>query len=154
PFDVHPGLGCLGSVAAVRMAKRFTLEEAQRLIPQVERLLRQAITMKSEYDEAERAIQKISERGMFMGGVQGGRDSALGARSRRQSVAHYGRTGARLGLPDQRSRYRAGRFPDFVSRGRGLSLLEAGRKLDRILARYRGRISGAQTDRPRFSRPS
>ena len=74
------------------MAKRFTLEEAQRLIPQVERLLRQAITMKSEYDEAERSIQKFSERVMLMGGVQVDRDSALGARSRREAAANQLRT--------------------------------------------------------------
>jgi len=70
------------------MPKRFTLEEAQVLIPRVDRLLRQAIAMKSEYDDAERAIQAQTERVMLMGGVQVDRERAIEARTRRDSAAN------------------------------------------------------------------
>ena len=50
------------------MPKRFTLAEAQGLIPKVGRLLREAIGRKAEYDDAERAIQSFHERVMVMGG--------------------------------------------------------------------------------------
>ena len=69
------------------MAKRFTLAEAQRLIPEVDRLLRDALDAKSEYQEAEQAIHEFSERVMMMGGVVVDRDRALAARSRRDEAA-------------------------------------------------------------------
>ena len=69
------------------MPKRFTLVEAQRLIPQVDHLLREAVALKSEYDEAEAAIQSFTERVMMMGGLMVDRDVALTARNRRDSAA-------------------------------------------------------------------
>jgi hypothetical protein len=69
------------------MPKRFTLVEAQRLIPQVEQLLREAVGVKSEYDEAEAAIQSFTERVMLMGGLAVDRGTALESRNRRDSAA-------------------------------------------------------------------
>jgi len=69
------------------MAKRFTLQEAQSLIPQVDRLLRHAIALKSEYEEAERAIQAFTERVMLMGGITVNRERAIEARDRRETAA-------------------------------------------------------------------
>src|SRR5690242_12259670 len=69
------------------MPKRFTLAEAQSLIPQVGRLLREAIGRKAEYDEAERAIQAFQERVMMMGGVTVERDKVMQARNRRDTAA-------------------------------------------------------------------
>jgi hypothetical protein len=69
------------------MSKRFTLAEAQRLIPRVDGLLRDAIAVKSEYDEAEAAIQSFTERVMMMGGMDVDRSVALDARNRRDSAA-------------------------------------------------------------------
>jgi len=69
------------------MAKRFTLEEAQSLIPRVEHLLRQAIALKSEYDEVEGAIQTFTQRVMLMGGVSVNREHAAETRNRRESAA-------------------------------------------------------------------
>jgi hypothetical protein len=69
------------------MPKRFTLAEAQHLIPQVDRLLRDAVAIKSEYDEAEAAIQSFTERVMMMGGMDVDRSVALDARNRRDSAA-------------------------------------------------------------------
>ena len=69
------------------MAKRFSHAEAQSLIPQVDRLLRDALALKSEYEDAERAIQAFSERIMLMGGIIVDRERALAAKNRRESAA-------------------------------------------------------------------
>ena len=69
------------------MPKRFTLAEAQRLIPEVDRLLREAVAIKSEYDRAEAAMQAVTERVMMMGGVSIDRAVALETRTRRDSSA-------------------------------------------------------------------
>ena len=53
------------------MAKRFTHSEAESLIPEVDRLLRQAIDLKSQYEEAERALRGFTEHVMLMGGEIG-----------------------------------------------------------------------------------
>jgi len=74
------------------MSKRFTLAEAQRLIPYVDGLLRDAVAAKSEYDEAEAAIQTFTERVMMMGGMDVDRSVALDARNRRDSAAARLRT--------------------------------------------------------------
>jgi hypothetical protein len=69
------------------MSRRFTLAEAQSLIPRVDRLLRQAIEMKGAYDEAEKQIQAFQERVMMMGGVSVDRERAVEARTRRDGAA-------------------------------------------------------------------
>jgi hypothetical protein len=69
------------------MPKRFTLAQAQSLIPRVERLLREAMALKSGFVEAERAIQSFSERIMMMGGMTVDRGQFLQAKNRRESEA-------------------------------------------------------------------
>ena len=69
------------------MSKRFTLAEAQSLIPEVDRLLRQALESKTDYEEAERAIQELNERVMMLGGVMVDRRRALDNRGRRDTAA-------------------------------------------------------------------
>jgi hypothetical protein len=69
------------------MPKRFTLAQAQSMIPEVDRLLREALAAKSEYDEVERSIQSFSERVMLMGGTAVNRDDVLDRRSRRDTTA-------------------------------------------------------------------
>jgi hypothetical protein len=71
------------------MPKRFTLAEAQGLIPRVGSLLRDAIARKAEYDEAERAIQAFHERVMVMGGVTVDRERVIELRKRRDTAAGY-----------------------------------------------------------------
>jgi hypothetical protein len=68
------------------MARRFTHAEAQSFLPELDRLLRSAIELKAEYDEAEREIQNFQERVMMMGGVVVDRDRALEDRNRRDAV--------------------------------------------------------------------
>jgi hypothetical protein len=69
------------------MPKRFTLREAQSLIPSVDPLLRKAIDTKSSYTEAERAIQSFSERILMMGGIVVDRQRAADVRQRRDRAA-------------------------------------------------------------------
>lgn len=69
------------------MSKRFTLAEAQRLIPELDRMLRDAIRLKAEYEETERAQQSFSERIMLMGGMVVDRDEALRAKKAREAAA-------------------------------------------------------------------
>jgi len=69
------------------MPKLFTLAQAQSLIPRVDRLLREAIALKSGFIRAERALQSFSERVMLMGGMIVDRDQFLQVKSRRESEA-------------------------------------------------------------------
>jgi hypothetical protein len=69
------------------MARRFTHAEAESFLPDLDRLLRSAIDLKSEYDEAEQEIQSFQERVMMMGGVVVDRDRVLEARRQRDSIA-------------------------------------------------------------------
>jgi len=69
------------------MPRRFTLAEAQSLIPSVDRLLRETVPLKSEYQEAEHAIQSMSRRISVMGGMAVDREQAIDARNRRDAVA-------------------------------------------------------------------
>jgi hypothetical protein len=69
------------------MAKRFSLAEAQSLIPRVDGLLREAVALKSDYMEAEEAIQSMAQRVSMMGGMIMDRDQAIDARNRRDELA-------------------------------------------------------------------
>jgi len=51
------------------MSKRFTLREAERLLPRIREWMREAVTLKSQYDEAERAMQSLTQRVTVMGGM-------------------------------------------------------------------------------------
>lgn len=68
------------------MARRFTLAEAQSLIPTVDGLLRGAVSLKSEYQEAESVVQAISNRVTLMGGLMVDRDQAIDAKNRRDEL--------------------------------------------------------------------
>ena len=69
------------------MPKRFNLAEARSLLPQVDRLLRDALEAKSAYDKVERTIQSFAERVMLMGGIAVDREQVLERRSLRDSSA-------------------------------------------------------------------
>jgi len=69
------------------MARRFSLAEAQSLIPEVSRLLREAVALKGAYQEAEQAIETRSQRITMMGGVMVDRNQAIDARQRRDASA-------------------------------------------------------------------
>jgi hypothetical protein len=69
------------------MARRFTLAEAQGLIPQVEVLLREAVSLKSDYEDAEQAVQAIAQKVTLMGGMMVNREQVIDAKTRRDSMA-------------------------------------------------------------------
>jgi len=69
------------------MPKRFTLAEAQSLLPAVDRLLRQVLDSKTAYEDAERTIQELNEHVMVMGGVVVDRRRALDNKARRDTAA-------------------------------------------------------------------
>ena len=69
------------------MARRFTLAEAQSLIPEVSRRLRDAVSLKGAYQEAEQAIETWTQRITMMGGVMVDRNQAIDARKLRDTSA-------------------------------------------------------------------
>ena len=48
----------------------FTLAQAQRVLPEVEKALREALFFKDEYQKAESEVRTFAERIMMMGGTQ------------------------------------------------------------------------------------
>jgi hypothetical protein len=69
------------------MSKRFTLAEAQSLIPRLEGALRSAVALKTEYSEAEAGLRSFVERVTMMGGMVVDRGRARTARDRRDGLA-------------------------------------------------------------------
>jgi hypothetical protein len=69
------------------MPKRFTLAEAESLIPSVDRLLRKAVELKSGYAHAENRVDSYRERIVLMGGMVVDRSQVLEARERRDEAA-------------------------------------------------------------------
>jgi hypothetical protein len=69
------------------MSKRFTLAEAQSLIPSVDPVLRKAIELKSNYAEAEEEMESFSRRIQMMGGLVVDREQALAMRQRRDTAS-------------------------------------------------------------------
>ena len=68
------------------MARRFTLAEAQSLIPRVDGLLRDAVSLKSDYQQAERVIETIAQRVALMGGMLVNREQVIDAKHRRDEL--------------------------------------------------------------------
>ena len=52
------------------MPRFFNIQQAEALLPKVESVIREAISLKSEYQEAEAERQSLSRHVMMMGGVQ------------------------------------------------------------------------------------
>ncbi|MBV9746044.1 MAG: DUF2203 domain-containing protein [Acidobacteriia bacterium] len=71
------------------MAKRFTLAQAQDLLPTVDPLLRKAIEWKNRYAEADRALQAFSQRILFAGGVLIDRGEALAVKNKRAAAGQH-----------------------------------------------------------------
>lgn len=69
------------------MSKRFSLAEAESLLPSVDRLMRQAVEMKSGYANAARRIDSFQEHIVLMGGTVVDRGKVREAQERRDSAA-------------------------------------------------------------------
>jgi hypothetical protein len=70
------------------MPRFFTLQQAEKLLPEVESALREAIALKSEYEEAEKERQNFSARIALLGGVSVDSAQLLDKKHRRESSAH------------------------------------------------------------------
>jgi len=68
------------------MPKRFTLAEAERLLPEVEKSIREAISLKTKYQEAEQEIQSFSQRVAMQGGMSIDRDAVMRTRADRDQI--------------------------------------------------------------------
>lgn len=68
------------------MSRRFNHAEAQSLIPQVDRLLRDAVALKAEFQEAEREFNSFKGRIAMTGGMVVDREPVLDARHRRDGA--------------------------------------------------------------------
>jgi hypothetical protein len=69
------------------MARLFTLLQAEQLLPAVERAIREAISLRADYQEAESGLQQSVERITMLGGAYVDRDQAQALKDRRQSSA-------------------------------------------------------------------
>ena len=69
------------------MAKRFTLAEAEQLIPSVDRLLRKAVELKAGYVTEERNFESFQRRIVMTGGMVVDRTEVRQARERRDEAA-------------------------------------------------------------------
>jgi hypothetical protein len=74
------------------MARRFTLWEAERMLPQIRDWMREAVAMKSQYDEAEQAVQALASRITMMGGIVVNRERAAEDRAKREVAGQALRT--------------------------------------------------------------
>jgi hypothetical protein len=68
------------------MARRFYLSEAESLLPQVSTWMKEAVSLKSECQEAENRIEALSQKVMLHGGMIVDRERAQSVRQRRDET--------------------------------------------------------------------
>jgi hypothetical protein len=68
------------------MNRRFTVEEAERLLPEIRRLLHEALEQKRALDSASRALQALTQRAAWLGGITIDRAAALEQRIARNAA--------------------------------------------------------------------
>src|SRR5579864_7041230 len=71
------------------MSHRFTIWEAEQLLPQVREWMREAVTLKSQFDEAQHTLEEFSRHIMLMGGTIVDRSGPVEAKKRRQSAGEH-----------------------------------------------------------------
>lgn len=69
------------------MARYFTLQQAERLLPEVESAIREAVFLKAEHQSVEEELRAATERVMMLGGVDLDRRAFLDRRTRREASA-------------------------------------------------------------------
>lgn len=69
------------------MPKFFTLQQAERILPDVEAAIREAISGKAEYERMEAEWQGVSQRVAILGGVRVDRAQLAEQKSRRETAA-------------------------------------------------------------------
>jgi hypothetical protein len=70
------------------MSRHFRLEEAERLLPDVERALRDAIVQKTEYEAAEGELQRSMEKIRMAGGSRVSPGPFLALRARKDAATN------------------------------------------------------------------
>ena len=70
------------------MPRFFTLQQAEQLLPEVESAIRDAISLKSEYQQAEEEWHRFSHRITMLGGVLVDLSQVREQKDRRESLAH------------------------------------------------------------------
>ena len=68
------------------MSHRFTLPEAESLLPDVSKLMHEAVELKAKCQEAEESIEALSQKVMMYGGMIVDRDRARAVRTRRDET--------------------------------------------------------------------
>ncbi len=68
------------------MTRYFTLQQAERLLPEVESAIREAISLKTELQQSVADLQSFTERVAMLGGVDVNRAAFLEQRSRREAA--------------------------------------------------------------------
>ncbi len=68
------------------MSRRFTLREAESLLPQVSRQMSEALALKAECQEAEEAMAALAHKVMQYGGLLVDRERARAVRARRDGT--------------------------------------------------------------------
>jgi hypothetical protein len=69
------------------MPRYFTLLEAEKLLPAVDRSIREAVRLKTEYQEAETSIQRATQRIVMLGGSTLDRGAMAADRDRKDAAA-------------------------------------------------------------------
>lgn len=69
------------------MTRYFRIEEAQRLVPQVESLIRKALRLKADYDRAEGSLREFNQRLAVSGGMIPDRARLLADKMARDTAA-------------------------------------------------------------------
>lgn len=69
------------------MTRYFTLQQAERLLPEVESAIREAIFLKEEHQQAEQQLREFTQRVTMLGGMDFDRGAFLGQRARREASA-------------------------------------------------------------------
>lgn len=67
------------------MARRFTLEQAESLLPDIEKNIRDAVSSKTAFEDAENALQAITQRVTMLGGVLVDRNVVQDNKTRRDN---------------------------------------------------------------------
>jgi len=57
------------------------------MLPQIREWMREAVALKSQYDEAEQAVQALTQRITMMGGIVANRERAAEDKARREAAA-------------------------------------------------------------------
>jgi len=69
------------------MSRRFTLEAAESLLPEVEKGMREAIALKAAFEQAQSELQAVTQRVIMLGGVLVDRDAVRESKLRRDQYA-------------------------------------------------------------------